>query len=42
MLKKYILEKNGEFRSGSGEIPIDFAPMYMNVEDKLKYLNRIL
>jgi len=42
MLKKYILEKNGEFRSGSGEIPIDFAPMYMNVEDKLKYLNEIL
>jgi hypothetical protein len=42
MLKKYILEKNGEFRSGSGEIPIDFAPMYMNIEDKLKYLNEIL
>lgn len=42
MLKKYILDKNGEFRSGSGEIPIDFAPMYMNIEDKLKYLNEIL
>ena len=42
MLKKYILEKNGEFRSGSGEIPIDFAPLYMNIEDKLKYLNEIL
>ena len=41
-LKNYILDKNGEYRSGSGEIPIDFAPMYMKVEDKLKYLNEIL
>ena len=41
-LKKYVQEINGEWRSGSGEIPIDFAPLYMNVEEKLKYLNNIL
>ena len=41
-LRKYILETNGEFRSGSGEIPIDFAPIYMSIEDKLRFLNEIL
>ncbi len=41
-LKKYILETHGKFRSGSGEIPIDFAPIYMGIEDKLNYFNQIL
>lgn len=41
-LKKYVLETHGEFRSGSGEIPIDFAPIYMGIEDKLNYFNQIL
>lgn len=41
-LRKYIEEINGTWRSGSGAIPIDFAPLYMNIEDKLKYLNKIL
>jgi len=41
-LKEYIIKINGEYRSGAGEIPIDFAPLYMNTEDKLNYLNKIL
>jgi len=41
-LKKYVEETNGVFRSGSGEIPIDFAPLYMGVEEKLLFLNSFL
>lgn len=41
-LKKYVEEKHGVFRSGCGEIPIDFAPMYMTREDKIKFLNDFL
>lgn len=41
-LKDYIVEKNGVWRSGSGEIPIDFAPLYMGVEEKIKFLNDFL
>jgi hypothetical protein len=41
-LKKYVLETNGEFRSGSGEIPIDFPPIYMDAQDKINYFNQIL
>jgi hypothetical protein len=41
-LKEYIEKTNGVWRSGSGAIPIDFAPLYMQVEEKLKFLNEIL
>jgi hypothetical protein len=41
-LKNYVEKTNGVFRSGSGEIPIDFAPLYMGVEEKLLFLNSFL
>ena len=41
-LKQYIEKTNGVWRSGSGVIPIDFTPLYMDVEEKLKFLNEIL
>lgn len=41
-LKQYVLDKNGNFRSGSGEIPIDFAPIYMDKEDKIGFLNTFI
>jgi hypothetical protein len=41
-LRQYIEKTNGVWRSGAGAIPIDFAPLYMGVEEKLKFLNEIL
>ena len=41
-LKSYIEKTNGVYRSGSGELPIDFAPLYMGVERKISFLNNIL
>lgn len=41
-LKNYVKEVNGTFRSGAGEIPIDFAPIYMNSEEKIHFLNNFL
>lgn len=41
-LKQYVEKTNGVYRSGAGELPIDFAPLYMGIEDKLKFLNEIL
>ena len=41
-LRQYIEKTNGVWRSGAGAIPIDFAPLYMNVEEKVKFLNKIL
>lgn len=41
-LREYVEQTYGIFRSGSGEIPIDFAPLYMGTEEKLEFLNKLL
>jgi hypothetical protein len=41
-LKKFIEETMYRQRSAPGEIPIDFAPIYMLPEEKYKYLEKII
>jgi hypothetical protein len=41
-LKKFIEDTMYKQRSAPGEIPIDFAPMYMLAEDKYEYLEKII
>jgi hypothetical protein len=41
-LKKFIEDTMYRQRSAPGEIPIDFAPIYMLPEEKYKYLEKII
>lgn len=41
-LKKFIEDTMFRQRSAPGEIPIDFAPMYMSPQDKYEYLEKII
>jgi len=41
-LKKFIEETMYKERSGPGEIPIDFAPIYMLLDEKYEYLEKTI
>jgi hypothetical protein len=41
-LKKFIEDTMYRQRSAPGEIPIDFAPMYMSPQEKCEYLEKII
>ena len=41
-LKNYVEQNMMRFRSAPGEIPVDFAPVYMSAEEKKIFLNQIV
>lgn len=40
-LKEFVESNMMRYRSGPGEIPVDFAPVYMSLEEKKSFLNQI-